>query len=189
MATEVQSKRRNRAMLIGLFAVAFVPLFAAYLLYQESRSAEPWATTNRGELMKPIVSVAELGLIPNDPAHSQTLSMSASGHWWLVTVANGACESECQSALHQLRQLHVLLGKDADRIKRALVEQGVDEPEAALSESYPEVGWFGGPVNALTPGVYIIDPLGNVVLRYPYGDAGKPVLEDLKKLLKVSHIG
>jgi cytochrome oxidase Cu insertion factor (SCO1/SenC/PrrC family) len=41
----------------------------------------------------------------------------------------------------------------------------------------------------LRNGVYIVDPLGNVVLRYSYTDAGKPVLEDIKKLLKVSHIG
>ena len=115
--------------------------------------------------------------------------MNASGSWWLVTVANGACESECQAALHQLRQLHVLLGRDAERVKRALVELGHAGSDASLQHSYPELGRFGGPDDALSPGVYIVDPLGNVVLRYRYGDAGKPVLEDLKQLLKVSHIG
>jgi cytochrome oxidase Cu insertion factor (SCO1/SenC/PrrC family) len=172
-------------MLVGLFAMVLVPLFAAYLLYQSSRSSVPWATTNKGTLMNPIVSVADLGLTGNDSA----VSMSASGNWWLVTVADGVCDNECQRALHQLRQLHVLLGRDASRVKRALVELGATEADASLLQAYPEMGGFVGPVHVLSAGVYIIDPLGNVVLRYPYADAGKPVLEDLKQLLKVSHIG
>jgi cytochrome oxidase Cu insertion factor (SCO1/SenC/PrrC family) len=172
-------------MLVALFAIAFVPLLAAYLLYLGSRSAEPWATTNRGELVSPIISVADLELKSIDPA----ISMSASGNWWLVTVANGACEADCRTAMHQLRQLHVLLAKDAGRVKRALVESGTGEPDGSLIQSYPEVGWFSAPEGGLRAGVYIVDPLGNVVLRYPFVDAGKPVLEDLKKLLKVSHIG
>jgi cytochrome oxidase Cu insertion factor (SCO1/SenC/PrrC family) len=185
LSGDAQNKRRNRLILVGLFAIAFVPLFAAYLLFQVSRSAEPWATTNRGELMSPIVLVADLGLKAADPA----VSMNDTGSWWLVTVSNGACDLDCQKALHQLRQLHVLLGKDAGRVKRALVELGSTGPDASLMQNYTEVAWFSAPEQALRSGVYIVDPLGNVVLRYSYGDAGKPVLGDLKQLLKVSHIG
>jgi cytochrome oxidase Cu insertion factor (SCO1/SenC/PrrC family) len=165
--------------------MVLVPLFAAYVLYQSSRSSVPWATTNNGALMNPIVSVADLGLTANDSA----VSLNASGSWWLVTVADATCDDDCQLALHQLRQLHVLLGRDASRVKRALVELGATQPDASLLQAYPELGAFVGPVHALTAGIYIVDPLGNVVLRYPYADAGKPVLEDLKQLLKVSHIG
>jgi cytochrome oxidase Cu insertion factor (SCO1/SenC/PrrC family) len=185
VATDVQQTRRNRLMLVGLFAMVLVPLLAAFLLYESSRSSAPWGTTNRGTLMKPIVSVADLGLTANGSA----ASLNASGNWWLVTVADGTCADDCQHALHQLRQLHVLLGRDASRVKRALVELGATLPEASLLQAYPELGGYVGPVRALPAGIYIIDPLGNVVLRYSYADAGKPVLEDLRQLLKVSHIG
>ena len=46
-----------------------------------------------------------------------------------------------------------------------------------------------GELSALTEGIYIVDPIGNLVLHYPLSDAGKPVLTDLKKLLKLSQIG
>jgi cytochrome oxidase Cu insertion factor (SCO1/SenC/PrrC family) len=177
--------RRNRLTLIGLFALAIVPLGAAYWLYQSTRSAAPWSTTNRGELLTPIRSVAGFDLASLDPR----VSMVDSGVWWLVTVSNGACDSVCEQAMFQLHQLHVLLGKDADRVKRALVELGNAPVEPQLAERFPQVSWFTGSAEALRAGVYIIDPLGNVVLYYTYADAGKPVLEDLKKLLKVSHIG
>jgi len=61
--------------------------------------------------------------------------------------------------------------------------------DESVRKNYPELVLFNAPPDALRPGVYIVDPLGNVVLRYDYRDADKPVLEDMKQLLKVSHIG
>ncbi len=102
-------------------------------------------------------------------------SMNASGNSWLLTVAKGACDSDCRTALHQLRQLHVLWGKETGRVKRSLVELGAADPDPSLLRDYLEVSWFGGRATALMPGVNIVDPLGNVVLRYARGGAGKPV--------------
>lgn len=176
--------RRNRIMLVGLFAIAIVPMFGAFWLYESSRSGAPWATTNRGELLSPVVSVGDLHLTSADGASS----MLGSGQWWLVVVSEDGCTSECQTAVHQLRQLHILLGRDASRVKRGFVALGGTSVDAALAQ-YPELVRFAGGTAELRPGVYIIDPLGNLVLRYDYQGAGKPVLEDMKQLLKVSHIG
>jgi cytochrome oxidase Cu insertion factor (SCO1/SenC/PrrC family) len=184
MTLDSHRVRRNRMMLVGLFAIAIVPLFGAFWLYQSSRSAAPWATTNRGELLNPIRSVADLHLTAADG----TASMLGSGQWWLVAVTRDGCSAECQTAVHQLRQLHILLGRDASRVKRSLVTLGATPPDASLAQ-YPELIRFSGESDVLRPGVYIVDPLGNLVLRYAYDGAGKPVLEDLKQLLKVSHIG
>ena len=52
-----------------------------------------------------------------------------------------------------------------------------------------ELPTYHGALGVLTPGVYIVDPLGNVVLRYSHEQVGKPLLDDLKHLLKVSQIG
>ena len=51
------------------------------------------------------------------------------------------------------------------------------------------VATFAGDLGVLARGVYIVDPLGNVVLRYSHEQVGKPLLDDLKHLLKVSQIG
>jgi hypothetical protein len=184
MSDHAPNARRNRMMLVGLFAIAIVPLLGAYWLYESSRSSKPWGSTNRGELLDPIVSVADLKL----SAHDGKASM-ISGQWWLVVVESDGCARECQTAVHQLHQLHILLGRDASRVRRGLVALGDMPLDEAVRSSYPEVVLFDAPSDALRPGVYIVDPLGNVVLRYDYRDADKPVLEDMKQLLKVSHIG
>ena len=84
--------------------------------------------------------------------------------------------------------MHILLGRDASRVKRSLVVLGTTPPDTSLAE-YPELIRFSGASDVLRPGVYIVDPLGNLVLRYEFQGVGKPVLEDLRQLLKVSHIG
>jgi cytochrome oxidase Cu insertion factor (SCO1/SenC/PrrC family) len=176
--------RRNRIMLVSLFAIAIVPLLGAYWLYESARSAKPWGTTNRGELLDPIVSVVDLKVVPADGKASMV-----SGQWWLVVAESDGCSQACQSAVHQLHQLHILLGRDAPRVRRALVALGNAPLDESVQKNYAELVLFNAPADALRPGVYIVDPLGNVVLRYEYRDADKPVLEDMKQLLKVSHIG
>jgi hypothetical protein len=89
-----------------------------------------------------------------------------------------------------MRQLHVLLNRDQDRVRRALLfRHGVEPTSVADFEArFPKLEVLLGD-DSLAAGVYVIDPHGNVILRYPYADAGKPVLDDLKKLLKASQIG
>ncbi len=183
MTTEERLIRRNRTILVGLFAIALVPLLGAFWLYESSRSAAPWATINHGELMNPIRSIGDLRLIATDGA----TSMLNSGQWWLLVATTDGCSDACRMAVHELRQLHILLGRDAPRVRRGIVELG-NEPIDARLNGYPKLVYFTGSAE-LSSGVYIVDPLGNLVLRYGYTDAGKPVLEDLKKLLRVSHVG
>lgn len=176
--------RRNRIILVGLFAMALVPLVVAFVLYESSRTTGPWGTTNLGELLDPIRSVGELSLTSADDG----ATMVNSGHWWLATVTDDGCAEQCQAAVHQLRQLHILLGRDSSRVKRSLIAVGSTPIDPSLAQ-YPDLARFSGQPGVLRAGVYIVDPLGNIVLRYEYQAAGKPVLEDLKKMLKVSHIG
>jgi hypothetical protein len=118
--------------------------------------------------------------------------------WRLMLITEKGCQDTCLEALKQLKALQILLGKDGDRIQRTLVVRaaGPDDesghPEsviAALSERFPDLELLIGIDMPLAEGLYIVDPLGNVILRYASQDAGKPVLTDLKKLLKVSQIG
>jgi hypothetical protein len=87
----------------------------------------------------------------------------------------------------QVLQLHALLNKDAVRVRRAIVaETPVD---AKLAQDYPRLAVLSGSLRGLATGIYVVDPLGNLVFHYPLADAGEPVLDDLKRLLKVSQIG
>ena len=96
------------------------------------------------------------------------------------------CNDACQTTVQNMRALHVLLNREADRVRR-----GFTGPvRAEWVDAYPQMAAVTVADRAsLKPGVYIIDPHGNLVLFYPMNTEPKPVLEDLKKLLKVSQIG
>ena len=173
---------KNRRMLLVMFAIAFLTLGGSYVLFYAAQEGGVWGTTNKGEFVDPPLTVSTLGLKGGD---GQLLTEG--GTWWLWVVADGDCLGECATAVHQLRQLHVLLNKDADRVQRALITAPGITP--GLLSEYPGAEHLTGDISALTEGIYIVDPIGNLVLHYPLMDAGKPVLTDLKKLLKLSQIG
>lgn len=176
---------RSRSTLVALFLVALAPIAGAYFLYYTVRDEGPWGTSNRGTLLAPGTSAASMGVI--EPATEAALSR----HWWLVIVADGDCIDVCAVASERLRALHILLNKDAERLRRGVVLRGAaaDGAFAVLRSHDPPLVRLRGDFPGMTQGIYLIDPLGNVVLHYPYEQAGKPVLEDVKKLMKVSQIG
>lgn len=174
--------KKNRRLLLAMFGIAFVSLGASYLLFYSAREGGVWGTTNNGAFVDPPLNVASLGL-----TDSGGQLMTEGITWWLWVVAPQGCATECADAVHQLRQLHILLNKDADRLQRALVTDQGTAP--GLLEEYPKLEHLTGNLGPLSEGIYIVDPIGNLVLFYPLSDAGKPVLTDLKKLLKLSQIG
>lgn len=176
------STARNRRLLLAMFAIAFLTLGGSYVLFYSAREGGVWGTTNQGEFVDPPLAVDSLGLKGPDG-----VLLTEGGSWWLWVVSNGDCRGECERAIHQLRQLHILLNKDSDRVQRGLVTEPGIRP--GILADYPGVQHLTGELSALSEGIYIVDPIGNLVLFYPLSDAGKPVLTDLKKLLKLSQIG
>jgi cytochrome oxidase Cu insertion factor (SCO1/SenC/PrrC family) len=176
------AQRKNRRQLLMMFGIAFLTLGASYVLFYMARSSGVWGTTNYGTFVDPPRSVADLQL-----TDERGQLLTEGGTWWLWVVAPEGCAEDCETAVHQLRQLHVLLNKDADRVQRALLTR--QAIEQGLLGDYPRLEHLTGSLEGLREGVYIVDPIGNLVLFYPLSDAGKPVLEDLKKLLKLSQIG
>jgi cytochrome oxidase Cu insertion factor (SCO1/SenC/PrrC family) len=178
-----------RAKLLCVVGIAVAPILASYVVYFTMRDSTPWATTNHGTLLDPARSIAELGWV--DARDSSKASPLGDGHWWLIVATSASCDDACVDAVTQLRQLHVLLNRDQSRVRRALLFDA-DVAASTLDDfeaRYPKLGLLirqGEPVES---GVYVVDPHGNVILSYPYRDAGKPVLEDLQKLLKASQIG
>ncbi|GGC11363.1 hypothetical protein GCM10011352_42310 [Marinobacterium zhoushanense] len=89
------------------------------------------------------------------------------GHWTLVFRHDGDCDVACDQQLQSLRSVHDALGRDADRVRVEHLQS------TTLLES----------------GIWVVDPNGNLVLRYTQEQLGEPLLEDLKRLLKVSKLG
>jgi len=91
-----------------------------------------------------------------------------SGSWSILKTQTGACDSACDESLEPLRRVHDALGREASRV---------------------QVIGLGSDKTKLEPAIWIVDPLGNLVMRYSADAELKELLEDLKKLLKVSRIG
>lgn len=181
------SLRRNRRMLLIIFGIAFASLGGSYLLFYLTQGSGVWGTTNNGAFIDPPMHIADLGLVTETG-----MPILEGKQWWLLISAQERCDAECEHALLQTRQLHILLNREASRVTRALVSDGslavqpflADYPEAQHLVVRPEAA-----TARLERGIYIVDPIGNLVFFYPLSDAGKPVLDDLKKLLKLSQIG
>jgi hypothetical protein len=123
------------------------------------------------------------------------------GQWLLASVAGGACTADCQRRLYLQRQLRETLGKDKDRVDalwlisdQAPVTEGT---QPASSETLMlRVGqtdlnaWLlPAPGQALTDFIFVIDPLGNTMMRFPArfdpASAAK-AKRDLERLLRAS---
>ncbi len=170
---------RNKVLLIGLVCVA--PLVLGTLAYFYR-----WDTgvpDNYGELLPPRV----LKGAPFDRLR---------GKWLLVVVDAPACDAWCLRKLYYVHQLRRAQGKDMDRVERLWLVTAKGKPrrevmqaiegtllrpaDAALLKNFP-----GNPVDH----IYIVDPLGNLMMRYPLDPDPSKMLKDLQRLLKVSQIG
>lgn len=174
---EVHRKRGQRQILM-LFGIAFASMGVAWALYYLAHDAGWMKTTNNGEFVNPPMTVE---LLKPTGAEFKT-----NEKWWLWYAAP-KCDTQCTKTMHNLRSVHVLLNRESTRVARAMLtddgsvgELSPEEQEKVVLLRRPE---------QLREGVYIVDPIGNLVFRYPVDAAPKPVLEDLKKLLKLSQIG
>lgn len=191
---------RNRVFLILLIALFIAPLLGAWLLVGHWR---PGSTSNHGELLNPARPIAHLRVQqPNgDPLDERYLQ----DRWTLIYINPvSGCDSHCQDSLYKIRQLRLALGKDRGRVQRLFMmadmpttnllgwlskEHGdmpvgiADAPtlqflNRAFSESALSEDWF-----------YLVDPLGNLVMRYRTQSNPRDILDDLEHLLKFSRIG
>lgn len=186
------SKKSIRVQL-SLIAVVFLgPLLVAAFMYY-SGALQPAGRTNHGVLLRPIVNAAKA--LPDSPA----LKL-ASDHWMLIYVNEGPCGIECRELLYKMRQSRRMLGKESRRLTRIFLHD--DSPTDTVFLANEHAGLVDlqdrrlaallknkKPAELPDDGYYLIDPIGNLVMYFePATDPGDMV-EDIQRLLKLSHIG
>ena len=183
----------RRGVLLLLAAIALLPLAAAYGLYFFWR---PSKFTNYGELLAP-TSLADTVVRQADGSTFDFVSLR--GKWVLLMVDSGKCDAFCQAKLYRMRQVRLTQGESMQRIERAWLIDDDSAPSARLLAEYAgtqQIRAQGSPLLKRLPAqgsvrahIYVVDPLGNLILRYA-GDAdAMGMKKDITRLLKISRIG
>ncbi len=180
-----------RAKLLALFALFASPIVASLLVFHFYR---PDATANYGELLPPTpVTAQAFGHEGGGVFRFQGLE----GKWILVASDSGECAAACVTKLTTMRQVRLALGRNAARVARVLVVDDLRRPAPALLEEFAGLEVAFTPTGMTLPPrpandrahIYLIDPRGNVMMRFPAAADRKRMLQDLNRLLKASQIG
>jgi ferric-dicitrate binding protein FerR (iron transport regulator) len=184
-------RRRSRLQALAILAVCAAPTVAALVAYY---GWQPHDRTNYGELIeaRPVPAV-RLERLDGKPFAFDALK----GKWIMVQVDEGRCDSRCQAKLFAMRQVRIAQGREMDRVARVwLVLDGEPMAETRLTEGVILARASAAQAAALFPAagevrdhIYLIDPLGNVMLRFPAEADAKGMMRDVARLLKVSRIG
>jgi hypothetical protein len=167
---------RNKVFLVGLLCAAPFVLGTLAYLYGWA----PGATANYGEL------------IPPRPLSAAPLA-ALRGKWVLVSFDAAACDAYCERKLYFMRQVRRAQGKDFERVERlwVITDAGTPRAEVLAAIEGTRLGSLaaeGFPGNA-PDHIYLVDPLGNLMLRFPRDPDPSKMIKDLQRLLKYSRIG
>ncbi|MEO5735480.1 MAG: hypothetical protein ABIQ87_17540 [Rubrivivax sp.] len=197
-ALAARRTRAGRLKMLLVLAVCAAPVVASYLTYFVIRP--DGRTTNYGALIQPTRGLpAELPLHALDG--SAVASASLKGQWLLVAVGPSACGGACEKRLYMQRQLREMLGRESDRIDKLwlITDQGPLEPKlreatdagAAVTrlrvDSRALAAWLAPAAgHALEDHLYLIDPMGEWMMRMPADADPAKVKRDLDRVLRAS---
>ncbi len=201
--------RKNRITLIALFVLFVFPVIIAYVAYFNGWFAS--ATKNHGELIQQefVLDIEDFEFI-RKKGQKITGKEFETRYWWLVVIEPNSCNADClEMNLYMLNQTYQSLGKETDRINPLIVLPHTQQSEKFKTHEFPiaysEYSSLGvknlvkaGKLNKDLPAnmIYLVDPLGNIFMRYPLiknnqeaPAMSKGLRSDLLRLFKYSRLG
>jgi hypothetical protein len=201
---KTEQTARGRWKLLLVIAVCAAPLLASYFMYYVVKPKG--GVTNYGTLLDarqyPIPAMASTLL----DGRAATLA-DYRGKWIMLKVGPSTCLDACQDQLFAMRQLRTMQGKAMDRVERVWLITDNEPLETMLLRVNDGTHMLRAPADVVQQWlpvqsgdsaadyVYLIDPLGNLMMRFPKGAVSSDtarvgkVHKDLAKLLKASAIG
>ncbi len=189
--TSTATRNRNRVLLIAIFAMFFGSMLVAGVL--RFSGWRPAATRNNGEMLDPPGDLR--AIVPRRVDGSRYEWAPVARRWRIALAPPASCTVECEKLAHDLDTVWQLTGRDADRVDVLWICAGAScappagaprtvtlqrlQGDARLRAALPRVDDAAG-----VP-VYVIDPNGFVILRYPPGFDPGGLRADLAKLLKL----
>ncbi|TCK17082.1 cytochrome oxidase Cu insertion factor (SCO1/SenC/PrrC family) [Thiogranum longum] len=205
---KIVSRTRSRAALVLLLLVFAAPVILAWLVFFVFPEFRPTDTMNHGELVVPARPLPAFHLqgIGTDTVDQNFLR----GKWTFVYLAEGACEKPCVDQLYKMRQVRLTQGKNIKRLQRLFLwnTEGIGEAQRLeLAKHFPGlvIGNIqsGGQADSLINSfrledgadpyssgrLYLVDPMGNLMMSYEPDTVPRGITKDLERLLKYSGLG
>ena len=177
-------------MLLLIGGISLAPFAGSLLLYY---FWTPRSFTNYGELL-PVTPLADVSVPAKEGAPFRFDELH--GKWTFVMVDAAACDERCKAKLYLMRQIRLTQGKDQDRIERLwLVADGQTPAPDLLAEfagtrivraANDEIARRLPANDSPADHVYMIDPFGNLMMRFPRDPDLSKVKRDVSKLMKAS---
>lgn len=184
--------RKNRRTLILLALVLLAPFVASYTLFFWNVRPD---TVNYGELLevKPLTGSAS-----NEIDNTIFRMRDVRGKWVLLSVDSGKCDEQCQKKLYYMRQVRTVQNTEMDRVERLWLIDDGETPSPEIINDFKGT-WI---INAkdsdllkeipakmsLRDHIYVIDPIANLMMRFPKDPDPAKMAKDIKRLLKVSQL-
>lgn len=203
--SEAQIKKNKRTMLL-LFVMFAAPILLAVFVFNTDPSGK-YATKNRGNLITPAVELKniELEFIENKKPYKL---VDQEHQWLMVFVGAGECDDNCKRQLVVMRQTRLAQGGEFTRVNRLYVIQDKqsDKFMKEVKAFHPDMDIVTGSKQQLenvvtqftladkvsvgtSNRIYIVDPIGNLMMYYELDAAASDIAKDLARLLKVSQMG
>ncbi len=199
-----QQRRRSRTSLLVVLAMFAAPVLIAWSLFYVFPEWMPSSTNNHGDLVEPARPLPAFAL---DTVSGEAVDQTyLRGKWNYVYVHAGECSSVCIEHLYKIRQLRLAQGKNIDRIQRLMLwRAGSVSPDARadlqahfpgqvialVSDSDALISSFSTDAESpLSAGrIYLVDPLGNLMMSYQPDAEPRGIIKDMHRLLKYSGLG
>jgi hypothetical protein len=192
------SWQRGRWMLLLIALICAAPVIGSYFAYYVVKPTG--GTTSYGTLVEPQRPIPDALVVTGEDGKPVKLA-SLRGRWLLVSVDGSACDKACVTKLYFMRQIRATQGPERERVVEVWLRTDAANVPDVVEKAYPDTkklivdpaslaAWL--PVDAgttLTDHLFVVDPNGNLMMRFPKDPNPSKIKSDITKLLKWSSIG
>ena len=192
-------RNRKRLTLIALMALFLSPVIAAWFW-------TPDTFRNRGELIDPPRPLVSVPMISPDGSAVDLATLF--GRWTYVFFVEAGCDESCKQLADAVERVRLSQGKNEKRVRLMVITLSPDalssleeirlimpktivlgvnaaEKEQLMSQFMPSGGGSVLPSGS----VFLVDPMGNLMMRYPATADPTDLRKDISRLLRASRIG
>lgn len=192
------SWRRGRWMLLLIMLICGAPIVISYVTYYVIKPKG--ASTSYGTLIEPQRAIPPALMVTGDDGHEVPLA-SLRGRWLMIAVDGGACNEACVQKLYFMRQVRATQGAERERVVTVWLRSDDAGVPAVVRTAYPDTrmlradpaavaAWLPATdTTQVTDHIYLVDPNGNLMERFPEHPDPSKIKQDVTKLLKWSRIG